>query len=77
MGASYHRAVSEPTRTTLVVLGATSSRERLKPETESSHPASINSPARRALFDNLEKDEDLAVRVDTTIRYVKKVSSIS
>ncbi len=43
-----------------------------KPETQSSYPASINSPARRALFDNLEQKEELAVQVDTAIQNVKK-----
>jgi len=31
-----------------------------KPETQSSYPVSINSPARRALYDNLKDVEDLA-----------------
>ncbi len=43
-----------------------------KPESQSSYPAAINSPARRALFDNLGQDEALAVAVDTAIREVKK-----
>jgi type I restriction enzyme R subunit len=43
-----------------------------KPETQSSYPATINSPARRALFDNLNENEPLAVQVDTAIRDVKK-----
>jgi len=43
-----------------------------RPETQSSYPASINSPARRALFDNLDQNEELAIRVDTAIRNVKK-----
>ncbi len=43
-----------------------------KPESQSSYPASINSAARRALFDNLDKNESLAVAVDTAIRDVKK-----
>ncbi|NIA13655.1 MAG: HsdR family type I site-specific deoxyribonuclease [Nitrospiraceae bacterium] len=43
-----------------------------KPESQSSYPAGINSPARRALFDNLDQNEDLAVQVDTAIRNVKK-----
>jgi type I restriction enzyme R subunit len=32
-----------------------------KPETQAAYPASINSPARRALFDNLEEEHGLAV----------------
>ena len=43
-----------------------------KPETQSSYPRSINSPARRALFDNLDQNEELAAQVDTAIRDVKK-----
>ncbi len=43
-----------------------------KPEKETSYPAAINSGARRALFDNLNNDEELAVRVDEAIRNVKK-----
>ena len=43
-----------------------------KPETQSSYPATINSSARRALYDNLDQNEDLAVQVDTAIRDVKK-----
>jgi type I restriction enzyme R subunit len=43
-----------------------------KPETQSSYPATINSPAKRALYDNLDEKEDLAVQVDTAIRNVKK-----
>jgi type I restriction enzyme R subunit len=43
-----------------------------RPETETSYPTSINSPARRALFDNLGQNEELAVRVDTAIRETKK-----
>ena len=43
-----------------------------RPETEGSYPTSINSAARRALFDTLDRDEELAVKVDTAIRTVKK-----
>jgi type I restriction enzyme R subunit len=43
-----------------------------KPETQSSYPATINSSARRALYDNLDQNEDLAVQIDTAIRNVKK-----
>ena len=42
------------------------------PETQSSYPGAINSGARRALYDNLGQSEELAVRVDTAIRDVKK-----
>ena len=43
-----------------------------KPEIYSSYPTSISSSARRALYDNLDRNEDLAVRVDTAIRNIKK-----
>ncbi len=43
-----------------------------KPESQSSYPATINSAARRALYDNLGQDEALAVAVDNAIRDVKK-----
>jgi type I restriction enzyme, R subunit len=43
-----------------------------KPESESSYPQAINTGPRRALYDNLGKDEELAIRVDTAIRDVKK-----
>ena len=43
-----------------------------KPETQAAYPSSINSPARRALYDNLGQDAALAVEVDTAIRIIKK-----
>ena len=43
-----------------------------RPETESSYPPDINTSARRALFDNLGREEDIAVRVDMAIWNVKK-----
>lgn len=43
-----------------------------RPGIQSSYPAGINSPARRALYDNLGQSEELATRVDTAIRNVKK-----
>jgi type I restriction enzyme, R subunit len=43
-----------------------------KPESESSYPQAINTGPRRALYDNLGKHEELAVRVDTAIRGIKK-----
>jgi type I restriction enzyme, R subunit len=36
------------------------------------YPESMDSPAKRALYDNLGNDEVLATRVDTAIRYTKK-----
>jgi type I restriction enzyme R subunit len=43
-----------------------------KPETETSYPAVINTGARRALYDNLNRNEQLAVKVDEAIRGIKK-----
>jgi type I restriction enzyme R subunit len=43
-----------------------------KPESHSAYPGILNSPARRALFDNLGHNEQLAVAVDTAILNVKK-----
>ena len=42
-----------------------------KPETQSSYPSGINTSARRALYDNLDHKEELAVQIDTAIRDVK------
>jgi type I restriction enzyme R subunit len=39
-----------------------------KPETVSEYPAKINTKAKRALYDNLGKDEDLAISLDKKIR---------
>jgi type I restriction enzyme R subunit len=47
--------------------------KRLKrPESESTYPSEINTAARRALYDNLNQDAELATRVDEAIRRVKK-----
>lgn len=43
-----------------------------KPETNSSYPKSLNSAAKRALYDNLGKDENLAIEVDKIVRATKK-----
>jgi type I restriction enzyme, R subunit len=42
------------------------------PETQGSYPASLNSPARRALYDNLDQNEQSAIDVDVAICNVKK-----
>ena len=49
-------------------------RKVVKPEgdVENPYPASIDTPAKQALFDNLGKDEVLASKIDTAIRYTKK-----
>ena len=38
------------------------------PQTNSSYPASMNTASKRALYDNLQKDESLAVAVDKVVR---------
>jgi type I restriction enzyme R subunit len=43
-----------------------------KPESAGTYPSVINSSALRALYDNLDRDEELAVRVDAAIKAVKK-----
>jgi type I restriction enzyme R subunit len=43
-----------------------------QPADGSSYPAAVNTGARRALYDNLERDEELAVRVDAAILGTKK-----
>ncbi len=45
-----------------------------KPSSSSSYPSSINSNAKRALFDNLGKNEALAVDIDSKIMSTKKDS---
>ncbi|RLA17073.1 MAG: restriction endonuclease subunit R, partial [Gammaproteobacteria bacterium] len=46
----------------------------IKPESDNpnAYPESIDSLAKRALYDNLESNESLAVKIDTAIRYTKK-----
>ena len=36
------------------------------------YPVSLNTSAKRALYDNLDHDETVAVRVDTAVRYTRK-----
>lgn len=47
-------------------------KQAAKPETTGNYPASINSAAKRALYDNLGQDEGLAVAIDEDIRQTKK-----
>ena len=42
----------------------------------SPYPSSMDSSAKQALYDNLDKDELLATKVDTAIRYTKKADWI-
>ncbi|MDR0792196.1 MAG: hypothetical protein LBE82_02725, partial [Chitinophagaceae bacterium] len=44
----------------------------VKPETSSDYPKTLNSKAKRALFDNFNRDEQLAIALDEEIRRVKK-----
>jgi type I restriction enzyme, R subunit len=39
---------------------------------QSTYPPSLDTAAKRSLYDNLGKDEVLAIRIDTAIRYTKK-----
>jgi type I restriction enzyme R subunit len=43
-----------------------------RPESSTVYPTAINTGALRALYDNLDRDEDLAMRVDEVVRNVKK-----
>lgn len=42
------------------------------PAKGAAYPAALNTPAKRALYDNLDKNEALAVAIDAAIRKVKK-----
>lgn len=41
------------------------------PSSSSRYPASINTPAKRALYDNLDRNEEIAIKIDAEIRAVK------
>jgi type I restriction enzyme, R subunit len=43
-----------------------------KPAAATAYPASLDTPAKRALYDNLDQNEALAVKIDTAVRYTKK-----
>jgi len=43
-----------------------------KPETTPNYPSTINSNAKRALYDNLGENEGLAIEIDAKIRSTKK-----
>jgi type I restriction enzyme R subunit len=47
-------------------------RKASQPETLLTYPASITTPALRALYDNLDQNEALALAVDAVIRTTKK-----
>lgn len=40
------------------------------------YPASINTPAKKSLYDNLEKNEDLALEIDSAVKRTKKADWI-
>lgn len=42
-----------------------------KPETSNEYPLSINTQAKRALYDNLDKDEPLTIAMDSAVIYGK------
>jgi type I restriction enzyme, R subunit len=42
-----------------------------KPETSNEYPSSINTKAKRSLYDNLEKDEPLTIAMDSAVIYGK------
>lgn len=42
----------------------------------SAYPSSINTPAKKALYDNLGNNEGLALRIDTAVRHTKKADWI-
>lgn len=42
-----------------------------KPETSNEYPSSINTQAKRALYDNLDKDETLSIVMDEAVIYGK------
>lgn len=43
-----------------------------KPQGGSSYPDSMNTRGKQSLYDNLDKNEELVIRLDTAIRYTKK-----
>jgi type I restriction enzyme, R subunit len=48
------------------------SKQVAQPSSSSQYPQSLNSPAKRALYDNLNQDEVLALAIDEAIRKTKK-----
>lgn len=51
---------------------ATLAKQVKQPESAAIYPANINTGALRALYDNLDKNEDLAIRIDAAVRNTKK-----
>ncbi len=49
------------------------SQQVIRPEiAKSAYPPSLNTAAKRSLYDNLNQDEDLALRIDSAVRHTKK-----
>jgi type I restriction enzyme R subunit len=48
------------------------SQQVTQPATSTQYPPSLDSPAKRALYDNLEQNEVLALAIDRAIRQTKK-----
>jgi type I restriction enzyme R subunit len=48
------------------------SKQVVQPSNSSQYPQSLNTPAKRALYDNLNQNEGLALRIDDAIRKTKK-----
>ncbi|WP_199328252.1 hypothetical protein [Cylindrospermum sp. FACHB-282] len=48
------------------------SKQVVQPSSSSQYPQSLNSPAKRALYDNLNQDEALSLAIDDAIRKTKK-----
>jgi len=47
-------------------------RQVVNPEESGEYPERLNTKARRALFDNLEKNEELALAIDKAVRETKR-----
>jgi type I restriction enzyme, R subunit len=45
--------------------------KRVESGKEDNMPATLNSPGKRALYNNLDRDEELALRIDETVRRVR------
>jgi hypothetical protein len=43
-----------------------------EPSEAGAYPTSMDTPAKRALYDNLDGDENVAVRIDTAVRHTRK-----
>ncbi len=44
----------------------------VRPETTTSYPEALQTPAQRSLYDNLNKNEELSLALDQAVRYTKK-----